>query len=220
MKLSTQRVAALAAAAALALAACGGDDDDAATTDAPAGDTTAPAPTDAPADETTAPTEAMTSEPMTSEPMTSEPGGTTPPAGTTGDLSGLEGSVFVSGSSTVEPISIAVGNAFADLAPSVAVTVEGPGTGDGFAKFCAGETDISDASRAIKDEEAETCAAAGIEFIELKVAVDGLSVVTSANNTNGVECLSSICTRCSARMPPASTTGPTPRRSPTSTPPP
>ena len=56
------------------------------------------------------------------------------------DLSGLSGSVFVSGSSTVEPISIAVGDAFADLAQGVAVTVEGPGTGDGFAKFCNGES--------------------------------------------------------------------------------
>ncbi len=109
----------------------------------------------------------------------------------TGDLASLSGSVFVSGSSTVEPISIAVGNAFADMAPGVAVTVEGPGTGDGFAKFCNGETDISDASRAIKAEEAETCAANGIDFIELTVAVDGLSVITSAEN-DAIECLSFV----------------------------
>jgi phosphate transport system substrate-binding protein len=107
------------------------------------------------------------------------------------DLGDLSGAIFVSGSSTVEPISIAVGNAFADMAPGVAVTVEGPGTGDGFAKFCAGETDVSDASRAIKAEEAETCAANGIEFIELVVAVDGLSVITSVENTD-VECLSFV----------------------------
>jgi len=108
-----------------------------------------------------------------------------------GDLADLSGSIFVSGSSTVEPISIAVGNAFADLAPSVAVTVEGPGTGDGFAKFCNGETDISDASRAIKAEEVDNCAANGIEFIELIVAVDGLSVITSVEN-DAIECLSFV----------------------------
>ena len=57
-------------------------------------------------------------------------------------------------------------------------TVEGPGTGDGFAKFCNGETDISDASRPIREEEAGICSAAGIEFIELKVAIDGIAVLT------------------------------------------
>ena len=110
---------------------------------------------------------------------------------TEGELAGLEGSIFVSGSSTVEPISIAAGDAFADLAPNVAVTVEGPGTGDGFAKFCNGETDISDASRPIKDSEAETCAANGVEFIELQVAVDGLSPITSVENT-AMQCLSFV----------------------------
>ncbi len=71
------------------------------------------------------------------------------------------------------------------MAPGVAITVEGPGTGDGFAKFCAGETDISDASRPISEEEQATCADAGIEFVELKVAIDGLSVITSAENDRG-----------------------------------
>ncbi len=99
-----------------------------------------------------------------------------------GGEAGLSGSVIVSGSSTVEPITARVGEAFQNANPNVAVSVEGPGTGDGFAKFCAGETDISDASRAIKDEEAETCAAAGIEWIELYVAIDGISVLTSTEN--------------------------------------
>ena len=103
--------------------------------------------------------------------------------------SGLEGSIFISGSSTVEPITAAVAKLFSDANPNVAIQVEGPGTGDGFAKFCAGETDISNASRKIKDEEAATCADAGIEYVELKVAIDGLSVITSAKNT-AVECLS------------------------------
>ena len=73
----------------------------------------------------------------------------------------------------------------------MAVTVEGPGTGDGFAAFCNGETDISDASRPICAEEVAACEGSGIEFIELKVAVDGLSVITSAGN-DAVECLSFV----------------------------
>jgi phosphate transport system substrate-binding protein len=113
-------------------------------------------------------------------------------ATTTGDGGGsLSGSVNISGSSTVEPISAAVAARFGDEQPDVAVSVEGPGTGDGFAKFCAGETDISDASRPIKGDEVETCEAEGIEFIELKVAIDGLSVITSAENTD-LECLSFV----------------------------
>jgi phosphate transport system substrate-binding protein len=105
------------------------------------------------------------------------------------DNSGTSGSIFISGSSTVEPISTAVAKAFNANNPDVAIQVEGPGTGDGFAKFCAGETDISNASRAIKAAEVETCKANGVEFIELKVAIDGLSVITSVKN-NAVECVS------------------------------
>ena len=88
----------------------------------------------------------------------------------------------MSGSSTVEPISTGVAEAFAAANPGFTYTVEGPGTGDGFKKFCAGETDISDASRKIKDEEAKACADAGIEYVELKIAYDGMSVLTSVNN--------------------------------------
>lgn len=99
------------------------------------------------------------------------------------------GEVFVSGSSTVEPISVRVGELAAEqTGGALAVTVEGPGTGDGFAKFCAGESDISDASRPIKDEEAALCADAGIEFVELEVAIDGLTVATSPAN-EAVTCL-------------------------------
>ncbi len=99
------------------------------------------------------------------------------------------GKVFVSGSSTVEPISVRVAElAKADTGDAVAVTVEGPGTGDGFKKFCTGESDVSDASRPIKDSEAELCAANGIEYVELEVAIDGLSVLTSPANT-AIECL-------------------------------
>jgi len=99
------------------------------------------------------------------------------------------GSVFVSGSSTVEPISIRVAElAKAQTGGAVLATVEGPGTGDGFKKFCAGESDVSDASRRIKDSESELCAENGINWVELEVAIDGLSVLTSPANT-AVECL-------------------------------
>ena len=99
------------------------------------------------------------------------------------------GTVNISGSSTVEPISIRVAELFEDVAPGISVTVDGPGTGDGFKLFCEGETDISDASRQIKDQEKETCLANGINnIIELKVGVDGIAVMTSEDN-DAVECL-------------------------------
>ena len=100
-----------------------------------------------------------------------------------GGDSGASGSIEVSGSSTVEPITALVAEDFRATNPSVAISVEGPGTGDGFARFCAGETDISDASRPIKDSEKETCEANGIEYVELHVATDGIAVITSAANT-------------------------------------
>ena len=104
--------------------------------------------------------------------------------------SGVSGSVSISGSSTVEPISIRVAELFEDVAPDVSVTVDGPGTGDGFKLFCSGDTDISDASRQIKDSEKEACFEAGItNIVELKVGVDGIAVMTNANNA-AVECLS------------------------------
>lgn len=106
----------------------------------------------------------------------------------TGDCpADIEGDVTVSGSSTVEPISAAVGEKLLDCS-GIGATVDGPGTGDGFALFCTGETDISDASRPIKEEEAATCADNGVEFIELKVAFDGISVLT--NPANDIECVS------------------------------
>lgn len=100
----------------------------------------------------------------------------------------VTGKVVISGSSTVEPISSAVAELFKEDAPDVEFLVDGPGTGDGFKRFCADETDIADASRPIKAEEAELCKAKNIEFIELKVAFDGLSVLTSPEN-EAVSCL-------------------------------
>ncbi|MGH2589976.1 MAG: substrate-binding domain-containing protein [Actinomycetota bacterium] len=99
----------------------------------------------------------------------------------------LTGDLFISGSSTVEPISGLVAEVFAEENPGVAIDVQGPGTGDGFQLFCNGETDISDASRPIADDEVEVCAANGIEFIDLEVAIDGMAVMTSP--TNSVSCL-------------------------------
>ncbi len=110
-------------------------------------------------------------------------------AGSGGGGEEVSGEIFISGSSTVEPVSIAVAEMFEDVAPDVLVDVTGPGTGDGFAAFCADETDISDASRPISEEEIADCEANGIEFIELKIAFDGIAVLTNpANDT--VECLS------------------------------
>lgn len=98
-------------------------------------------------------------------------------------------SVAISGSSTVEPISSIVAEDFAASTEGFDYTVDGPGTGDGFALFCEGETDISDASRPIKDEEAAACDENDINFMELKIGVDGISVLTSTAN-DAVSCLS------------------------------
>jgi phosphate transport system substrate-binding protein len=127
----------------------------------------------------------------TTAPATAAPGESTGAGGApAGSAAGsVSGSILVSGSSTVEPISTGVAEAFKEANPDFNFTVEGPGTGDGFKKFCAGETDVSDASRKIKDEEAAACASAGIEYVELKIAYDGMSVLTSPNNT-AVSCLS------------------------------
>lgn len=101
----------------------------------------------------------------------------------------VSGTINVSGSSTVEPISTAVAQLLKKTNADFNYTVTGPGTGDGFKTFCKGETDISDASRKIKDEEAATCAAAGIEYTELKIAIDGMTVMTSPENA-ALACLS------------------------------
>ncbi len=110
------------------------------------------------------------------------------PDGDGAGTGGTSGNVEVSGSSTVAPVSTRVAELFEDVNSEVVVNVDGPGTGDGFVLFCEGTTDISDASRPIKAEEAEACEEAGVEYIELKVAIDGLSVITSESN-DAVDCL-------------------------------
>ena len=91
--------------------------------------------------------------------------------------------VTLDGSSTVFPISEAVAEEFQKATPGVRVTVGISGTGGGFQKFCRGETDISNASRPITANETQACAAAGIAFIELPVAYDGLAVVVNPKAT-------------------------------------
>ncbi len=90
--------------------------------------------------------------------------------------------VAVDGSSTVFPIAEAVAEEYQRLDPSARVTVGVSGTGGGFEKFCAGETDISGASRPIRSVEIAACAAAGIAFVELPIAYDGIAVVVHAEN--------------------------------------
>jgi phosphate transport system substrate-binding protein len=105
--------------------------------------------------------------------------------GGTGD--GLTGSILVSGSSTVQPITDLVAELFIEQAPDVQISVDGPGTSDGFVLFCDGETDVQDASRAISEEEIAACQANGVEYAELEVAFDGITVMTNPANT--IECL-------------------------------
>ncbi|MBL8747327.1 MAG: PstS family phosphate ABC transporter substrate-binding protein [Phycisphaerae bacterium] len=97
--------------------------------------------------------------------------------------SSLKGVVKVDGSSTVYPITEAVAEEFKKVAPGVNVTVGVSGTGGGFKRFCAGETDVSNASRPVKPEEMEKAASNAVEFIEIPVAYDGLSIVINPRNT-------------------------------------
>ncbi|MCU1432731.1 MAG: phosphate binding protein [Actinotalea sp.] len=99
-----------------------------------------------------------------------------------GAAEGASGEVLADGSSTVQPLTAAAGELFRETMPDVNVSVGTSGTGGGFEVFCQGATDIANASRAIKDEEAQLCADAGIEFTELTVATDALTVVVSAEN--------------------------------------
>lgn len=94
--------------------------------------------------------------------------------------SDVSGSVTVSGSSTVEPISSAVAESFSGENSGVSISIDGPGTGDGFELFCNGDTDVSNASRPIEEEEIAACEDTGIEFIELEVGIDGLAILTSS----------------------------------------
>lgn len=124
-----------------------------------------------------------TEAPATQTPATEAPGTQDPGAG------GVSGSISVSGSSTVEPISTGVAELLKEQNADFNYAIEGPGTGDGFKRFCNNEIDISNASRPIKGAEKDACAAAGVAFIELKVAYDGITVLTNPAN-DAIACLS------------------------------
>jgi phosphate transport system substrate-binding protein len=148
---------------ALMLGACG----------TPATPTTAPEPTSIPATTAPEPTQAQaepTTESETGTPMV--------------DPSTVEGDIITAGSSTVFPLSERMSELFQQEGYSGNLTVDSIGTGAGFERFCkTGETDVSNASRAIKPEETEACQAIGREPLEFRVGTDALAVVVSADNT-------------------------------------
>ena len=99
------------------------------------------------------------------------------------DKAALKGTIKIDGSSTVFPITEAVSEEFRKESPKVRATVGVSGTGGGFKRFAAGEIDIADASRPIKKAESEAASKAGVEYIELPVAFDGLTIVVNKKNT-------------------------------------
>ena len=100
----------------------------------------------------------------------------------------LSGSIAIDGSSTVAPFAEAAAELFQEENSGVQITVGTSGTGGGFEKFCAGETDISDASRPIKDdEEAPLCEQGGVKYTEVQIANDGIAIAT--NKELAVDCL-------------------------------
>jgi phosphate transport system substrate-binding protein len=111
-----------------------------------------------------------------------EKGGETGGGDTKAAGGGGSGQIAIEGSSTVLPITQAAAEAFNQQNPDVRITVGGSGTGDGFETFCNGDTQISDASRPIEDDEVQACQENGIEFVEIPVALDGLTVVVNPQN--------------------------------------
>ena len=100
-----------------------------------------------------------------------------------GSTSGLGGEVIIDGSSTVAPITEAVAEEFREVEPDVNVSVGISGTGGGFKKFTVGELDISNASREMKDEEKALAEKNNIEFTEIQVGIDGITIVVNKENT-------------------------------------
>lgn len=98
-----------------------------------------------------------------------------------GDTS-LKGSISIEGSSTVEPISLKAKEEFSKKYPAVSITVSGQGTGNGFKALAKKECDLSDASRPIKGKELKLCEEAGVNFVEIPVAYDGLTIVVNPAN--------------------------------------
>ena len=101
----------------------------------------------------------------------------------------LSGRIQADGSSTVAPLTTAAAELFREEQPGVRVTVGTSGTGGGFERFCNGETDISDASRPMKeDEEAPICKENGVEYTDFEVAIDALTVVVNKEN-DWIDCI-------------------------------
>jgi phosphate transport system substrate-binding protein len=108
--------------------------------------------------------------------------------GGSGGSGNLSGTIRIDGSSTVGPLTEAAAELFREENPDVRITVGISGTGGGFEKFCAGETEISDASRQIEPEEVDACRKGGVGYEEIQVANDGLAVVVNPEN-DWAECL-------------------------------
>ncbi|MBA3415318.1 MAG: PstS family phosphate ABC transporter substrate-binding protein [Chloroflexia bacterium] len=104
------------------------------------------------------------------------------------DRSTLSGDIVSDGSSTVGPVTQAVAEEFSGVAPDVRSSVDISGTGGGFERFCNGETDLQNASRPIAEDEIANCEANGVEYLELPIAIDGLTVVVNSEN-DFLECL-------------------------------
>ena len=181
----TLRITAAALGLSLVLAACGGDDDD---NDAASATTTGAAPTTASATgdaSATAGASASASPTDSASPAASD---TASPSESASAATGgeLSGTLSGDGSSTVFPIMEGVAEDLKDK--GLTINVGQSGTGGGFEKFCAGQTDFSNASRAIKDEEKAACEKAGVEYEEFQVASDGLAIVSSKETA--IDCLS------------------------------
>lgn len=114
-------------------------------------------------------------------------GGADPGSGSSGN-GDLTGTLNISGSSTVEPITSLVAERFQSANPGVDVKVDGPGTTDGFVLFCKGQTDVSDASRQISSDEKAACKQNGVNYIELAIGRDALTVI--GNPSTPFDCLS------------------------------
>lgn len=130
---------------------------------------------------TAAPPQPTATRPAPAPTATAEPTpeGMLPPV----DPASLSGSIITAGSSTVYPLSEAIAELFRDEGFAGNITIDSIGTGAGFERFCvAGETDISNASRPIKDSEVEQCRAIGREPIAFRVGTDGLAIVVSRDN--------------------------------------
>ncbi len=104
------------------------------------------------------------------------------------DLSQLSGRIVADGSSTVWPIMVAAGEQFSELAPNVVAEIEFSGTTGGFRRFCAGDSDLQDASRPITPDEETTCATNGVKYDVFPLGFDGITITVNPQNT-WVTCL-------------------------------